>query len=194
MKRIMLALLIFLTVFNVKAVELNNNEAEAFVKKVSKNSQTILNDTNLSKKQKEEKYKDFTESIIDDEWIAKFVLGSHWKEINKTQQKDFMKLYKIYLLTTYMPKLKNYSKDLVIKKVTSRKKDVYVVDTMIKDQNDKDVAVSFRLSVKNNNFYITDIIPEGISFISSQRTDIDSAFSTNGFDKFMQMIQKKINK
>ena len=45
---------------------------------------------------------------------------------------------------------------------------------------------------RDNNLYITDIIPEGISFISSQRTEIDSALTQKGYDEFIEDLKSKI--
>lgn len=190
---ILVLLFIFLT--NVFA---NNNitdkDIENFIKNMGTQSQEILNNKKLSDKQKENEYKSFTEKIVDCDWVARFILGSNWKTLNENQKNEFKLLYKEYLLSNYIPKLKDYNKSLNIEKVIKQKDTVYMVYTTTKDSTDRNINVNFRVIVKNNNFYITDIIPEGISFISSQRSDVNNSISQNGYENFIQQLKSKIKK
>ena len=46
---------------------------------------------------------------------------------------------------------------------------------------------------ENNKYYITDIITEGISFISSQRSEVNSIINSKGFDAFLTELETKNN-
>lgn len=169
------------------------NDVEKFVKNMGTQSQKILNDSKLSEKQKELDYRKFTENIVDSNWVARFILGNHWRDLTPAQREEFQNLYREYLLENYMPKLKDYNKDLNIEKIVKQKEKVYMVSTKTKDINDRIINVDFRVIEKNGELYITDIIPEGISFIGSQRSDVNSSINTNGYDKFIKQLKDKIN-
>lgn len=189
----MLVLFIVLIIVNVaKATTLNNKDVEGFLSTMSKKSQEILTNKNFSSSQKEAEYKKFTENIVDAKWVARFILGNHWKEITSQQRVDFQELYKEYLLENYMPKLQDYNKDLNIIKIEKQREKVFMAQTKTKDPNNKDVNVNFRIIDNDGKLYITDIIPEGISFIGSQRSDIDNAITQKGFDNFMKELKGKI--
>ncbi len=197
MKKFYVILVLFFTFIATAFAETNtitNKDVENFIKNMGNQSQEILNNPKLSEQQKETEYRKFTENIVDSNWVARFILGNHWKELTNNQRTEFQTLYKEYLLENYMPKLKDYNKDLEVNKIVKQKDTVYMVYTITKDTNDRDINVNFRVIVKNNNLYITDIIPEGISFISSQRSDINSALSQNGYEKFIEQLKQKINK
>ncbi len=168
------------------------NDVEKFVKNMGTQSQKILNDSKLSEKQKELDYRKFTENIVDSNWVARFILGNHWRDLTPAQREEFQNLYREYLLENYMPKLKDYNKDLNIEKIVKQKEKVYMVSTKTKDINDRIINVDFRIIEKNGELYITDIIPEGISFIGSQRSDVNSSINTNGYDKFIKQLKTKI--
>ena len=197
MKKFYVILVLFFTFIATAFAETNtitNKDVENFIKNMGNQSQEILNNPKLSEQQKETEYRKFTENIVDSNWVARFILGNHWKELTNNQRTEFQTLYKEYLLENHMPKLKDYNKDLEVNKIVKQKDTVYMVYTITKDTNDRDINVNFRVIVKNNNLYITDIIPEGISFISSQRSDINSALSQNGYEKFIEQLKQKINK
>ena len=163
-----------------------------FVINISTKSSQILNNPELNEQQKEIEYKNFTNTVIDSNWVAKFILGSNWKNLNLEQKEEFTTLYKEYLLQNYMPKLKDYSNSLSITKIEKIKEQVYLAYTKTKDKDDRSVNVNFRIIEKYGNLYIIDIIPEGISFISSQRTDVNSSITKNGYNKFIEELKQKI--
>ncbi|HSQ97804.1 MAG TPA: ABC transporter substrate-binding protein [Rickettsiales bacterium] len=194
MKKIIL-ILSWLFIFNtVNAAELNDKDVEKFINDMSKTSQSILNNKSLSEKQRKKDYKDFSDKIVDSEWVAKFVLGNYWRQINQKQQEEFLVLYRDYLLDNYMPKLEDYNKDINIQKIVKTKQYVFMVTTKTRDKTDRDINVDFRLVEKDGKLFITDIIPEGISFIGNQRSDVGSSISNSGYDAFIKELRSKISK
>ena len=199
MKKNVLKFLLFIIpfVFNCLADEqkvITSDDVKNFVINISTKSSQILNNPELNEQQKEIEYKNFTNTIIDSNWVAKFILGSNWKNLNLEQKEEFTTLYKEYLLQNYMPKLKDYSNSLSITKIEKIKEQVYLAYTKTKDKDDRSVNVNFRIIEKDGNLYIIDIIPEGISFISSQRTDVNSSITKNGYNKFIKELKQKIRK
>lgn len=196
MKRVLLSVLfIVLVLGNVaKASSLSDKDVRGFLSNMSKKSQEILNDSKLSSAKKEMEYKKFTEDIVDAKWVSRFILGAHWKEITSEQRANFQDLYKEYLLENYMPKLQDYNKDIVVLKVEKQRDKVFMAQTKTKDPNNKDINVNFRIIENEGKLYITDIIPEGISFIGSQRSDVDNAITQKGYDNFIKELKGKIRK
>jgi len=187
-----LFLAVLLGVSNANAKVFTENDVKNFVVNVGSESAKILNDTKSSKKQIDENYKAFSLKVINTEWIARFVLGNHWKQITSEQRKEFRELYKEYLIIKYVPKLREYSKSLDIIKVSKKSDKAFLVSTKAKDKSGKDINVDFRIVTRNNALYIADIIPEGMSFISVQRTDVGSAISQNGYNNFIKQLKEKV--
>jgi len=194
MKKLIIVLFLLFAFDIVNATEACNKDVEKFIDDMSKTSQSILNNKSLTEKKRKDNYRDFADNIVDSNWVAKFVLGAYWKQINQTQQKEFLELYRDYLLENYMPKLKDYNKDLNIKKIENTRKGIYMVSTKTKDKTDRDIKVDFRLIDKDGKLLITDIIPEGISFIGNQRSDVGSSISKNGYENFIKDLKSKIHK
>ena len=194
MKKLVIVLSLLLTLGTAKAANVCNKDVEKFIDDMSKNSQSILNNKAYTEQQRKDEYKTFSDGIVDSKWVAKFVLGAYWRQINETQQKEFLELYRDYLLENYIPKLKDYNKDIHILKIENPKEGLYMVSTKTKDKTDRDINVDFRLIAKDEKLLITDIIPEGISFIGNQRSDVGSAISQKGYNSFIKDLKTKISK
>jgi ABC-type transporter MlaC component len=87
--------------------------------------------------------------------------------------------------------LRDYNKDFNITKNIEKGNGVYVVSITTKDKMEKLVNVDFRVVDKNGKLLITDVIPEGISFIGGQRTEIKSEIDKKGFKTFMADLTNK---
>ena len=199
MKKILLSIILCLLIIvnvSAKSKKDSNKITEKDVKEVIERMETsfnsIMKNDKLNQEEKNQEYKKLTSDLVDSQWIAKFILGTHWRELKPAQRKEFHDLYKEYLISNYMPKLQDFNQDLTVDKVKKQRKDLYMAYCTTKDLKNRDIKVEFRVIERDNNLYITDIIPEGISFISSQRTEIDSALTQKGYDEFIEDLKSKI--
>ena len=140
-------------------------------------------------KQKAEIKRNVKENF-DLQWIGGFVLGKNKKDLSEQQKQEFIDVFSEYLINNYLNLF------LVIKKSnfkilsTENRKNVYFVNTKIK-YDDTDANVSFRVVENNDIFLITDIITEGVSFISTQRGEVDSKITQLGFKDFITELKEK---
>lgn len=196
MKKNIFKILFFIALFivNVNAENKVITEADVktFITNMSTKSNSILNNTEMTELQKETEYKNFTGEIVDSDYVARFILATNWRTLTVEQQQEFQTLYKEYLMENYIPKLKDYNQDLTVNKIEKLRDKVYIAQTTTKDKDGRLVNVNFRVIEKNGELYIIDIIPEGISFISSQRTDVNNSISKNGYNGFIKELKSKI--
>ena len=196
MKKNIFKILVFITLFivNVNAENkvITENDVETFITNMSTKSNSILNNTETTDIQKEIEYKNFTGEIVDSDYVARFILATNWRTLTVEQQQEFQTLYKEYLMENYIPKLKDYNQDLTVNKIEKLRDKVYIAQTTTKDKDGRLINVNFRVIEKNGELYIIDIIPEGISFISSQRTDVNNSISKNGYNGFIKELKSKI--
>jgi ABC-type transporter MlaC component len=185
---------LFLFFINIAFAEniANAESVESFVNNISIKSTEILSNKTDSDEKKNNKYLDFVDTIVDSDWISKFVLGSYAKQLKQDEFEEFKKLYKKYLLKNYIYKLKDYSERIKIVKVVNKDNNVSIVTIIAQDNMGVDINVDFRIVKKNDKFLVTDIIPEGISFIGSQRTDIGNTFKKDGFNNLINNLKLKV--
>ncbi len=176
-----------LLINNAKATE--NSEIENFIENFSIEFEKISK--LKTQKEKEDATYDLANKILDLNWIGNFILGKNRNSFDENTKKDFIKYYSKSLIKNYISFLDSYKREnYKILKIEKKKENLFMVDTEIKLQ-DKSVNNTFRITKKNNIHYITDIITEGISFISNQRMEIESIISNGKFDEFMEKLKKE---
>lgn len=186
-KLLFLFLLLFSTLVLSNAKADYNSELEVFIDNMAMNFDRI-NSIKDENEWTDNAYK-YANEILDIKWISNFILGKNRKILNKEQIDEFVRYYSIYLLKNYLSTLSLFSKkNITITSTRESKKDTYFVGLNIKTK-DNEIKTELRIVKKKNTFYITDIIAEGVSFINSQRNEINSFIDNNGFDALIEKIK-----
>ena len=174
----------------------NDNETQirSFVQNIGDKIVRITGDKSLSKIQVENKMINLVDSVIDPEWISRFVLGKYYKTIADEQKLRFKNLYREYMINTYGPKFQHYNVTKFTLLSSEDQNSFYLVrcEFMQKDLNSP-VSVNFRVINKNNKPAVIDLVTEGVSLIETQRSEFSSAISQGGIDKFLSDLQQKVN-
>lgn len=189
MKKILLCILFILSL-TLKSYSNDNVGISNFIEDFSIKFENI----NKNSKNKEKDIYKLANEILDLDWMGNFILGQHRRTISEEKKQKFIEYYSKSLIKNYIPLLDVYKRDSykILKIEETKRKGTFNVDTTIR-HNDKDVNNTFRIVKKNNKYYITDIITEGISFISSQRSEVNSIINSKGFDAFLTELKTKNN-
>jgi len=168
--------------------------AEAYVHKLSKNVITIISNEKYSTAQKEEKLSKMFLASVDVDWIAKFAMGRYWRKANRAQQTHYLKLYREYLVKSYVPRFREYNdQTFQINKSSSIRKNEYTVETAIIDKEGKSLLVNYKVKrLSNGRFRIFDIVAEGVSLITTHRSEFNSVLSRKGIDDLLAKLEKKV--
>jgi phospholipid transport system substrate-binding protein len=171
----------------------NSMTADAFVQSISDNVMNLLH----SSKSDSEKEKDLTkifEDTVDIEWIAKFVIGKYWNEITPEQKAEYLTVYREYLIKSYVPMFKKYNnQEILIKNIDSGANSQYSVKTEIKSKEKNEAyTVEYKLKTKDNTYKVRDIIAEGVSLLSTQRSEFGSIIGSEGIEGLSKKLKEKI--
>lgn len=183
-------LMFVLNIFSFSVFANSDGDIKSFIDNFSKKFESI-NKITLQKKKEVETFI-LAQQILDLNWMGNYILGKHKRSLNEQQIKNFVNEYSKFLISNYLSVLDFYTTDRYqIISVEEQKNNVFMVFTTVKYQSDKIVKNNFRIVKKDNRYYITDIITEGISFISAQRSEVNSVISSMGFEKFMEKLKAK---
>lgn len=161
------------------------NDTASKVMAIIKSSQSDL--------QKKSELTDLFIQTMDIEWIAKFVLGRNWIALSDAEKDSYMKAYRGYLISSYVPLFKKYNgQDVVINAVKPLEANNYQVLSQIVAQ-DKVIAVEYRLVNVNNSFKVRDISAEGISLLQTQRSDFATVIANGGINALIDRLNAKAN-
>ena len=185
------AFFIQLIVLNSAIAETSASGAQKFIESIGGNTIKIVKDQSLDASTKQTKLEELFKTNVDIKWIGNFVLGRYSKEANDTQKKDYDEYYSKFLINSYVPKFKGYTdQELVVKKV-DKENDGYLVQTEIVSKSDKkkNINVNYKVKSVNGGYKIFDVIAEGVSLITTQRSEFASVISRNGLQSLIDKLK-----
>lgn len=154
----------------------------------------VLADKSRTTDQKKTTLDGYLDTCCDFETISKLVMAKNWRSLSGDQQKEFVSLFRQYLVATYGDNIENY-KGETVNILSGRKeaRDDYTVLTKIeRGSSDADLLVDYRLRLApDGEWKIIDVIAEGISMVSNLRSQFQEVISQNGTDGLMKRLRDK---
>ncbi|MDX8392832.1 MAG: ABC transporter substrate-binding protein [Mariprofundaceae bacterium] len=131
-----------------------------------------------------EGYFDFAE-------MGKRALGKPWKKMALEQKKEFVATFRELLERSYGNRLSEYHDQSVEYGKVKIGKRTAIVNSEVVDA-DKRTPVRYKLVHKKSGWRVYDIKVEGISMISTYRTDFRAAVNKHGIDGFLTELKKRV--
>jgi phospholipid transport system substrate-binding protein len=192
MKKFLLPLLAVLSMaFNAQAAD--PVAAKAFVDTVASQVLTVVKDSGMSKDAKEAKLESIFSDKVDIDFIAKFVLAKNWRAATPAQQQAYLAAYKPFILKNYASRLTKYSGQTYTLKNQRDDGDAAVVTMEIIDPNGQNVDVDYRLRDEGGGkFRVVDIVVEGVSLLTTQRSEFSSIVDAHGMDYLTDRLKQQV--
>jgi len=167
---------------------------ESFVQNTSSRVIALLK----SRTSDESKQKQLTAmflQVMDSDWIGKFVLGKHWQTLSDDQKRTYLKNYRKYLIDSYVPKFKQYNDQAIhVKGIKDLGHGQYLVITdIVSSSSQANTKVEYRIQAAGDGYKIHDIVAEGVSLLTTQRSEFSSIMSNEGFDALNDRLLSKDN-
>ncbi len=170
-------------------------EVKTFVEDIGNKIINIAKEKNTTEAKIREKIINEIDMVIDSEWIAKFVLGKNYKNLNDQQKKQFISLYRDFMINTYGPKFKNYNgKKFTVNEVVKQNNFYIAKAEFLPKDSDTAILTDFRVRKKDGKLYILDFIAEGISLIETQRSEFNATIDSQGIEPFLKNLEEKVKK
>ena len=130
---------------------------------------------------------DFTE-------MAKRSLARHWKKRSSEEKKEFVDIFSDLLERSYIGKIEGYTDEKVNydKEVLKGKGKYGVVNTTIVTK-DVNIPIFYKVRYKNNKWWIYDVVVEGVSFISTYRSQYNKVITRESYAKLIGKMKTKLN-
>lgn len=191
-KRIFLAFLIFILPLVVFASE---EGARSFVVKTADDALKIVENTKLSPEEKQQELNKIFEDVVDIEWVGRFAMGQYWREATDEQKQEYLELYKKFLIQSYVPNFRSYTNQrLDILSSLRDSEGEYTVQTEFNEPNKPSIRVDYKIRQNSEGTYeIFDIVAEGVSMITTQRSDFGSILSRKGIKHLIKLLKNKVS-
>ena len=159
------------------------NNAEAFVLKLTDEAKTIFNDKSLSKDSRLKKLNDLSSKYLDIDALAGYTLGDYREKATSSERENFNKLFREYFIKNMSSKLNDFA-DQDLKIIDSKKinENNIIVSTKIFSKKDaQEIAVDWRIYTKDSKLLARDLVVEGLSLARTQKEEFASIIASKGF-------------
>ena len=165
---------------------------------VVKSKQTALFDLlKQSTPENEKKVAAIFDDLLDYGALAEASLGTEWAGRTDAEKKEFTDLLKQLVKKGYEKNLKK-TLDYNIEYVSEEQKDgAYIVTTKAKSKTDareEPVEIKYKLAQKDSKWRVQDITTEGVSLVSSYRSQFTKIIKKDGFPALITKMKDKIAK
>ena len=159
------------------------NNAEAFVLKLTDEAKIIFNDKSLSKDSRLKKLNDLSSKYLDIDALAGYTLGDYREKATSSERENFNKLFREYFIKNMSSKLNDFA-DQDLKIIDSKKinENNIIVSTKIFSKKDaQEIAVDWRIFTKDSKLLARDLVVEGLSLARTQKEEFASIIASKGF-------------
>jgi len=152
-----------------------------------------VSDTSIGREGQVDKIMTAVDQRFDFEAMSRRVLGKEWKNANAEQQQEFVKLFRALLSQTYLVAIEEYNDEEVEYGNETVKKDKFAqVDTNIVKGNRK-TPVNYRMYLRDGDWYVYDVVIEGVSLVNNYRSSYPSIVARDGMDALLSQMNAKVD-
>ena len=191
LKRLFLILAagIALTVANIAAADASPTDA---VRGSVDSILTLLQNKELDQATRRKEMRKVINGRFDFRAMSQRTLATNWKKASKEQQQEFVQLFAQLIENTYIGRVEAYTDEKVDypgEKVKGKKA---VVETLILTAS-ADIPINYKVyQKKNGEWWVYDVIIEGISLISNYRSSYQEIVKKEGIDGLIAKMKTKI--
>lgn len=175
------------------ADDVANNAASQFVESIGNEALSIIRDKSLNKNQKQQKLEGVFSRSVDVDWVGKFVMGRYWRQADDAQKKRYLNEYRDFLVKHYTLRFADYSDGSF--KITSNRSEgdgkYSVTMEITSPSEDAPVIVDYRVHQQGKALQVYDIVVEGVSLITTQRSEFNGVLTQKGIDGLIDQLSSR---
>lgn len=172
----------------------DENEAQALLKTKLDTAISLLQKKDLEQQKKYDQLVEIVKPLFDFHLMAKLSLGrKYWPGLSKEKQDEFTDLFIKRLQAMFLEKLSLYTDEKVFFKTPVQDKRKVRIPTEIVSNNNR-ISMIYKMFKSKNDWKIYDFEIEGVSIISTYRSQFDQILSKGTIDELMKKLEKPENK
>ncbi len=127
--------------------------------------------------------------------MAKRSLARHWNKRTPEEKKEFVSIFSDLLEASYIGKILAYTDEKIIYKKESIKGNgrYAVVNTTVMTEK-VDIPIDYKVIFRGNGWMVYDVLIEGVSFISTYRSQYNQILKKESYAKLIQIMKNKLDK
>lgn len=168
-------------------------DASNFANDLGHKALAVITDSNLSKPARQAKLQELFEQNVDIDWIGKFVLGRYWRTATEEQKQAYLTSYRTFTIAHYTSNISDFTNaNFEVTRVRPADGGGNVVVMRIKRPQAEDIVVEYTIrQQEGSGLKVYDIVVEGVSMITTQRSEFNSVVSQKGIDYLTSQLRQR---
>ncbi|MCU7813698.1 MAG: ABC transporter substrate-binding protein [Candidatus Thiodiazotropha sp. (ex Rostrolucina anterorostrata)] len=151
----------------------------------------VMQDKELGRVARRDQVKEIVRKRFDYESMSQVILATNWRKATKPQREQFITLFRELLEQTYFSAMDSYKNQTVRMGRERMKGKLANVQTFIVAVN-KELAVSYKMRYRNDDWYAYDVAVDGVSLVSNYRTSFRNLVKSKGMDGLLAELAQKV--
>ena len=154
----------------------------------------VMDQDDLDSDTKQDRVVEIVEPLFDFALMSYYALGkTNWSGLSSEDKKRFTDLFTQLLKKTYLPKLTLITNaKIVFNAPIEEKSKIHIpINVFTQDEN---TSFVFKFIKRNNDWKIYDVETEGVSIISSNRSQFNETLQSGSFDDLLQTLEEMESK
>lgn len=153
---------------------------------------TLLQDKGMDPASRRKEMRKVINARFDFRAMSQRTLATNWKKTSDEQKQEFVQLFAQLIENTYIGRIEAYTDEKVDYPGEKIKGKKAVVETLILTPS-VDIPINYKVyQKKNGEWWVYDVIIEGISLISNYRSSYQEIVKKEGFDGLIAKMKAKI--
>ncbi len=168
--------------------------AAAYIESVGHQALATISDKALSKDKKQATLEKIFKGNLDFEWVAKFVMGRFWKQATDVQKKRYLAAYTEFLTKNYTARFSDYTSgsfNVTGERPLESGESVVSMEIVSSNQGEPPILIDYKVRKSGGSFKVFDIIVEGVSLLTTQRSEFGSVLNKSGIDGLIAQLEAK---
>jgi len=193
MKNLIYAVLLTL-IFSQTAVADYKKEAEKVLKGKLESVIVVLEKKDMDQQVKKKEIVEIVTPIFNFSLMSKLTLGKkHWPGFTKEQKERFTELFTKRLKDSYLDKMMLYTDEKIEYKESVQVGKKVQIPTILKSKDNK-ISMLYKLYKSKQGWRIYDIEIQGVSLISTYRSQFDEILRNKTVDDLLAKLEKPESK
>lgn len=156
--------------------------AGKFITSLADKAIAALTEPSVSRDERKNRFRVLLNEHFAVDTIGRWVLGRYWNDATEPEQKEYLDLFEMLIVTTYVDRFNNYSgeKLTVDGTVPATGGDLVVNSRITRPAGGDPLEVGWRVRSRDGQFKIVDVIVAGVSMGQTQRSEFSSVIRRSG--------------
>jgi phospholipid transport system substrate-binding protein len=129
--------------------------------------------------------------LFDFDEISRRALSRHWAARSRAEQQEFIALFTDLLERTYLGKIVAYSGEKIVYTGEVVQDGYATVRSRILTQRGRDTRLDYRLHLVGGRWKVYDILIDGVSFVSTYRSQFNHVIQSASWNELMDRLRKR---